>query len=108
MSDERASNRLVRKVEAVVSIIPLWNLQTVGKEKLDFLFGDSDQNGNIELRPGIAYCFRKFHPLIQDVVRSACLRDVRSLNSDLLARRWTCASSCSGPREMRSERSGRC
>jgi hypothetical protein len=84
MRDARAWNRLVRKVEAVVKTMPLWKLQTVGKEKLDFLYGDSDQNGNIELRPGVAYCFRKFHPLIQHVVQSAWLRDVRTLNGDLL------------------------
>jgi 5-methylcytosine-specific restriction endonuclease McrA len=30
------------------------------------------------------YCFRRFYPLIQEAVRSAWLRDVRSLNGDLL------------------------
>jgi len=61
--------------------MPLWKLQTVGKERLD---GDSDNHSSIELRPGVAYCFRQFYSLIQDAVRSAWLRDVRSLNGDLL------------------------
>jgi 5-methylcytosine-specific restriction endonuclease McrA len=84
MRDRHAWKRLVRKVEAVVKLMPLWKLQTVGKEKLDFLYGDSDETETIELRPGVAYCFRQFYSLIQDAVRSAWLRDVRSLNSHLL------------------------
>jgi 5-methylcytosine-specific restriction endonuclease McrA len=71
-------------VEAVVKVMPLWKLQTVGKEKLDFLYGDSGHDGSIELRSGVAYCFRQFYSLRQDAVRSAWLRNVRCLNGDLL------------------------
>lgn len=84
MRDSGTWRRLVRNVEAVVEGMPLWKLQTVGKEKLDFLYGESKEDGSIELRPGVAYCFRQFYSLIQDAVRSAWLRDVRSLNGDLL------------------------
>jgi len=84
MRDECTWPQLVRKVEAVVKQMPLGKLQTVGKEKLDFLYGESDKDGTIELRPGVAYCFRQFYSLIQDAVRSAWLRDVRSLNGDRL------------------------
>jgi hypothetical protein len=63
---------------------PLWKLQTVGREKLDFLYGPCRDNEAIELRAGVAYCFRQFYSLIQDGIRSAWLRDVRSLNGDLL------------------------
>jgi 5-methylcytosine-specific restriction endonuclease McrA len=84
MRDSHAWKRLVRKVEAVVKVMPLWKLQTIGKEKFDFLYDDSDKAEVIELRPGVAYCFRQFYSLIQDAVRSAWLRDVRSLNGDLL------------------------
>ncbi len=62
----------------------LWKLQTVGKEKLDFLYEEAERDGKVELRAGVAYCFRQFYSLIQDAVRSAWLRDVRSLNGDLL------------------------
>ncbi len=108
MRDAQAWKRLVRKVEAVVKEQPLWKLQTVGKERLDFLYGPSDGEDSIELRPGVAYCFRQFYSLIQDAVRSAWLRDVRSLNGDCLERRWTCGSSCSERKGTRWERSGRC
>jgi 5-methylcytosine-specific restriction endonuclease McrA len=84
MRDAHAWRRLVRKVEAVVRAQPLWKLQTVGPEKLNFLYGPGDRNGSIELRSGVAFCFRQFYSLIQDAVRSAWLRDVRSLNGDLL------------------------
>lgn len=38
----------------------------------------------IELRPGVAYCFRKFHALITDQVRGAWPRYVRQQNLDVL------------------------
>ena len=79
-----AWKRLVSNVEPVVKVMALWKLQTVGKEKLDFLYEETEHDGKVELRPGVAYCFRQFYSLIQDAVRSAWLRDVRSLNGDLL------------------------
>lgn len=84
MRDERGWRRLVRNVEQVVKGMPLWKLQTVGKEKLDFLYKEHERGAAIELRPGVAFCCRQFYVLIQDAVRSAWLRDVRSLNGDLL------------------------
>lgn len=45
---------------------------------------ENDQDRRIEPRPGVAYCFRQFYSLIQYAVRSAWLRDVRSLNGDSL------------------------
>jgi 5-methylcytosine-specific restriction endonuclease McrA len=82
--DAPAWKRLVRQVKSVVEGMPLKYLQNVGQDKLDFLYDRSYHGGMIELRPGATYCFRQFHPLIQDIVRSAWLRDVRSLNGDLL------------------------
>jgi hypothetical protein len=57
-------------------------LRTVRKEKLDFLYGESSQDASIDLR--FRYCFHQFYSLIQDAVRSTWLRDVRSLNGDVL------------------------
>lgn len=84
MRDGRTWQSLVRKIEVVVREQPLWKLQTVGPEKLNFLYGPSDRDGGIEMRSGVVVCFRQFYSLIQDAVRSAWLRDVRSLNGDLL------------------------
>ena len=38
----------------------------------------------IELLPGVAYCFRRFHALISDLVRGAWVRYVRQLNLSVL------------------------
>ena len=75
---------LLRDVSRVVSVMPLWKLQTVGGKCLDFLYENSETGRTVELRPGVAYCFRKFHPLIADLVRGAWLRYVRQQNIDIL------------------------
>jgi hypothetical protein len=76
---------------------PLWRLQIVGSETLDFLYARAEYRVVIELRLGVAYCLRRFHPLIQGAVRSAWLRDVRSLNGDMLGETQDLKSSCSEP-----------
>ena len=75
---------LVREVAAVVRVMPLWKLQTVGQERLDFLYENAGTGRAIELRAGVAYCFRKFHGLISDLVRGAWVRFVRQQNLDIL------------------------
>jgi hypothetical protein len=62
--------------------MPLKFLQNVGGERLDFLYGEVGEL--IELRPGVAACFRKFHALVGDLVRGAWLRYVRQQNLDIL------------------------
>ena len=84
MRDRTAWTRLVKGFVPTLKEQPLWRLQLVGSDTLDFLYGPSATPDEIELRPGVAYCFRQFYSLIQDVVRAAWLRDVRSLNGDLL------------------------
>jgi hypothetical protein len=69
MNNGLAWKRLVREVAEVVRIMPLWKLQTVGREHLDFLYANTGAGNTITLRPGVAFCFRKFHPLISDLVR---------------------------------------
>ena len=82
--NRKSWTQLVRRVETVVKAQPLWKLQTVGAEKLRFLYGPSDSDDFIRLLPGVAYCFREFYSLVQDLVRGAWLRNVRSLNGSLL------------------------
>ncbi|ADW68074.1 HNH endonuclease [Granulicella tundricola] len=78
-----AWNALVRSVVPTLREQPLWRLQVVGLETLDFLYGRSGTK-DIELRHGIAYCFRQFFTLVQDLVRAAWLRDVRRLNGEFI------------------------
>jgi hypothetical protein len=84
MRDHRAWKALRREVSNVVTNMPLWKLQTVGGKTLDFLYENTRSRSTIELRSGVAYCFRKFHPLISDLVRGAWLRYVRQQNLDVL------------------------
>jgi len=83
-SQTRQWRSLVSAVERVVVVMPLWKLQTVGKERLDFLYATSSTSGQIDLKPGVAYCLRKFYPLIADLVRGAWVRYVRRMNTELL------------------------
>lgn len=83
MRQPKAWKQLVSSIVPTLRDQPLWRLQIVGSETLDFLYGPGTI-GAIELRPGVAFCFRQFFALIQDLVRAAWLRDVRRLNGDLL------------------------
>ena len=69
-SDQRQWRQLVRKVTEIVRVMPLWKLQTVGTEKLDFLYANTGQGHQITLKPGIACCFRKHYGLVADMVSS--------------------------------------
>jgi hypothetical protein len=71
---------LVRKVAGVIRVMPLWKPQTLGQERLDFLYANAGTGSMITLRPGVAFCFRKFHPLIADLVRGVWVRYVRQQN----------------------------
>lgn len=75
---------VVREVARVVRVMPLWKLQTVGQGRLDFLYENTGTGPTIELRPGVAYCFRKFHGLISDLVRGAWVRYVRQQNLEII------------------------
>jgi 5-methylcytosine-specific restriction endonuclease McrA len=75
---------LVTQVDRTLCEMPLWKLQTVGREKLDFLYDNVGAGDRIILKPGVAYCFRTFYDLILDLVRGAWLRFVRSRNLAVL------------------------
>jgi 5-methylcytosine-specific restriction endonuclease McrA len=84
---QSASDRwslLVAEVDQVVRIMPLWKLQTVGQERLDFLYENLDHGSRITLKPGIAYCFRSFYELVRDLIEGAWVRFVQKLNANRL------------------------
>jgi 5-methylcytosine-specific restriction endonuclease McrA len=82
--DHRRWKSLVRSIERIVTVMPLWKLQTVGGHSLEFLYGRSDEHGFINLKAGVAYCLRKFYDLITDLVRGAWVRYIRRVNADVL------------------------
>jgi 5-methylcytosine-specific restriction endonuclease McrA len=75
---------LVRSVDDEIQKMPLWKLQTVAALPLQFLYENRMHGSSIELKPGIMFCFRKFHELVTDLVRNAWVRKVRRLNANLL------------------------
>jgi 5-methylcytosine-specific restriction endonuclease McrA len=80
MRDLAGWRRLVRKVERILREMPLWRLQRIGAEQLNFLYENRGDGGVVHLLPGIAYCFRRFHALISDLVQGAWVRYVRQQN----------------------------
>jgi len=83
-SDPERWKALVGFVRYKVVDMPLYKLQTIGQDKLVFLYEHSEGSMSVELLPGVAYCFRRFHRLITDMVRGAWLRYVRRHNQDML------------------------
>jgi hypothetical protein len=84
---QMASNRwleLISDVDQVVRTMPLWKLQTVGDERLDFLYENLDRGTRITLKPGVAFCFRAFYELLRDLIEGAWVRFVQKVNANRL------------------------
>jgi len=77
-------SQLVAEVDEVVRIMPLWKLQTVGDERLDFLYDNLKSGTKIKLKPGIGYCFRAFYELLRDLIEGAWVRFVQKVNASRL------------------------
>ena len=61
---------LKSSVKRVVNEMPLWKLQTVGSERLDFLYDNLDATTTtVTLKPGVAFCFRAFYGLLRDLIQ---------------------------------------
>jgi hypothetical protein len=82
-ADERVWDELRSTVEHTVRRYPLKKLQNVGGEPLEFLY-DVEGGREITLHPGVAYCFRAFHPMIVDMVEGAWSQYIRRHNQALL------------------------
>ena len=75
---------LIAEVDQVVRTMPLWKLQTVGDERLEFLYENLDRGNRITLKPGVAYCFRAFYELVRDLIEGTWVRFVQKLNANNL------------------------
>lgn len=60
------------------------NSRQVGREHVDVLYANTGAGHAITLHPGVAFCFRRFHSLISDLVRGALGRYVRRQNLEVL------------------------
>jgi hypothetical protein len=81
-SDHRAWKSLIGRVKRIIKEQPLSRLQTIGGHHLEFLYANPTGGDAIELKPGVAFCLRRYHEMIQDLVRGAWVRFVRGLKEN--------------------------
>jgi len=77
--NKRSWQRLVRDVGRLLVAMPLWKLQLVGRERLDFLYEERIIERCIVLRTGVAACFRAQFSVVQALVQTAWLSFVQRL-----------------------------
>lgn len=85
--DKKAWKALVRRVEGAFWSQPLWRLQRIGAQSLDWLYANrpiGTRVESIELLPGIAWCLLQFHALITGLVRGAWAQYIRKVNREAL------------------------
>jgi len=82
--DQVQWKKLTQEVADIICVMPLWKLQRIGDEVVDFLYPNVGKGRTIVLRPGVAYCLRTFHSLLRNLIEGAWLNYVRNLNIDVL------------------------
>lgn len=82
--DSTEWGRLVGQVDRTVRLMPLWRLQLVGNEVNEVLYRQEEGAKEITLLPGVAACFRAFHPLVVDLVEGAWSHFIRRTNANVL------------------------
>ncbi|WP_405243207.1 HNH endonuclease [Lentisalinibacter salinarum] len=81
--DARAWRSLVRRVRNTIVEMPLWKLQMIGGEPVEFLYRQQEIEDNaITLLPGVAAHFRRFHSLVRSLIESAWMRQIRRIRAN--------------------------
>jgi hypothetical protein len=83
-TDRIAWRALVRVVARTVKRMPLWRLQIFAGAEHEFLYENNPGADAIVLKPGVAFCFRRYYDLVIELVRAGWLRFVRTQNLSLL------------------------
>ena len=65
--------KAVTDTAQLIDKMPLWRLQVLRKETLDFLYVKSPEKGNIRLKGGVAANPRRFHGMILRLAQSEWL-----------------------------------
>jgi hypothetical protein len=74
-----AWKKAVSETGQLVEKMPLWRLQVLRKETLDFLYSKSPTKGHIRLKSGVAANLRRFHGMIIRLAQSEWLRFIQAL-----------------------------
>lgn len=80
--DRSAYHSLIRKVARVVEKMPLFRLQTLGRDQVEFLYPNRIINGGIELLSGVCFCLRQFHFILRDLCQSAWVRFIHRVRAN--------------------------
>jgi hypothetical protein len=93
----RASRRwesLRSTIAALICKMPLGKLQTIGGDKLEFLYRIDEESKSIDLLPGVVFNFRRYAQIIRRLVQSDWLEFVQNLpaNRAVLGQAATLAS----------------
>jgi len=83
-NDPTRWNRLIGDVAKTVATMPLWKLQRVGDEVVDFLYRNNGKGRSILLKPGVAYCLRNFYGILRNLTEGAWVNFVRNQNLQVL------------------------
>lgn len=75
--DEKTIKSLTRRVASTVKTMPLWKLQVIGGTETHFLYENVGKGDHIEMKPGIAFCFRRFHAFVQRMAQNAWIEFIR-------------------------------
>jgi hypothetical protein len=84
--DRAAWQSLIRQIAGNIRTMPLRFLQNVGRERLAFLYDPPAGIAprKLSLFPGVAFCFRRFHGLLSELVQAAWAKWVRQQNLSLI------------------------
>ena len=79
---QKSYEKLLRQVARNIEAMPLWRLQELAGGVEPFLYRNTGRGSEITLEPGIAFCFRRFHGLVRNLVQGAWLRFVRKVGGN--------------------------
>jgi 5-methylcytosine-specific restriction endonuclease McrA len=77
--NDRAWAGLLAFVSEKIRVMPLFRLQTIGREARPFLYDNQITGGAVVLKPGVAFCLAQFHALITGLARDHWMRKVTQI-----------------------------
>jgi hypothetical protein len=72
----------ITQTERLISTMPLWRLQVLRNQTLDFLYEKSAAKDRITLRAGVAANLRRFHGMIVRLAQSEWMHFIQALPSN--------------------------
>lgn len=78
-SRHRGWPALVGRTARLLKTMPLWRLQLVGADRLDFFYEEKLVDGAIVLKPGIADCFKQQFGIVEALVQMAWIGFIQKL-----------------------------